>query len=273
MQMSPSDLKLETRLARKVAQANQDFQLIEDGDRIMVGLSGGKDSWVLLHMLARMRRVAPIHFDLLPFHLDQGHPGFPTHLISQTLEAMGYDEYVIHAKDTYSVVKEKLRPGQTTCSLCSRLRRGIMYTQAQELGCNKIALGHHRDDMVETLLLNIFFSGQLKSMPPKLFSDDGHNTVIRPLAYCAEAEVAKLAQGLGVPLIPCTLCSSQDGLQRNAMKSMLDQLEARYPEVRNIALASMANVRTTHLLDRDLYDPNRDQRAPVTTEELKAALL
>ncbi len=263
---------LEQKLARKIAQANTDFQLIEDGDRIMVGVSGGKDSWVMLHMLERMRRVAPIHFELVAFHLDQGHPGFPTDVIQKHFDEHGFT-HVIHSQDTYSVVKAKLKPGQTTCSLCSRLRRGIMYNQAVELGCNKIALGHHRDDMVETLLLNIFFSGQLKGMPPKLFSDDRRNIVIRPLAYCGEEMIARYAREQGYPLIPCTLCSAQDGLQRDAMKAMLNQLEARYPEVRNIAFASMANVRTTHLLDRSLYDPNdAEAPAPVSAEELVASI-
>jgi tRNA 2-thiocytidine biosynthesis protein TtcA len=168
---------LERKLARKIAEATTDYQLIEDGDRILVGVSGGKDSWVMLHMLRRMQRVAPIKFELVAFHLAQGHPGFPLETLRGHLEAEGF-EYVIYERDTYSVVKEKLRPDQTTCSLCSRLRRGIIYDQAVALGCNKIALGHHRDDIVETLLLNLFFSGQLKAMPPKLVSDDKRNIVI-----------------------------------------------------------------------------------------------
>lgn len=262
---------LEKKLARKIAQATEDYKLIEDGDRIMVGISGGKDSWVLLHMLERMRRVAPIRFELLAFHLDQGHPGFPTQLLRDQLESMEI-EYVVHERDTYSIVKEKLEPGQTTCSLCSRLRRGIMYTEALALGCNKIALGHHRDDIVETLMLNLFFTGQLKGMPPKLISDDGRNVVIRPLAYCGEEVIGRYAQELGFPIIPCTLCSSQDGLQREAMKSMLNQLEARYPQVRNIAFAAMGNVVPSHLLDRNLYDPNDVEQAAVSVEEFKAAL-
>ena len=262
---------LERKLARKIAAANIDFRLIEDGDRVMVGISGGKDSWVMLHMLERMRAVAPIDFTILAFHLDQRHPGFPTHLIRDHLESHGF-ESVIHSQDTYSIVKEKLQPGQTTCSLCSRLRRGVMYNQAVELGCNKIALGHHRDDALETLLLNLFFTGQLKAMPPKLFSDDSRNIVVRPLIYCAEDTIAQYAAQRNFPIIPCTLCSSQDGLQRDAMKTLLDQLESKYPEVRSIAASAMGRVVPTHLLDRRLYDPNTSEKAPVSSEELKAAL-
>ncbi len=262
---------LEMKLARKVAAANVDFQMVEEGDRIMVGISGGKDSWVMLHMLERMRRVAPIGFSLVAFHLDQRHPGFPTAVLRERLESLEV-EFVIHSQDTYSIVKEKLKPGQTTCSLCSRLRRGIMYNQAVELGCNKIALGHHRDDMLETLMLNLFFTGQLKGMPPKLYSDDGRNVVIRPLAYCDEATIGDFAVEMGFPIIPCTLCSAQDGLQRDAMKAMLDQLEARFPEVRAVAFSAMSRVIPSHLLDRDLYDPNGADRGALTLEDLQEAL-
>ncbi len=261
----------EQKLARQVAAANQDYQLIEAGDRIMVGISGGKDSWVMLHMMERMRRIAPIAFSLVAFHLDQRHPGFPTERVREHLEKHGF-EYIIHSQDTYSIVKEKLRPGQTTCSLCSRLRRGIMYNQAVELGCNKIALGHHSDDILETLLLNLFFAGQLKAMPPKLFSDDGRNIVIRPLAYCAEKMIEAYAVEQNYPLIPCTLCSTQPDLQRSAMKALLTQMEARNPDVRRVAFSALKRIVPTHLLDRDLYDPNKSSQAPVTLEELKEAL-
>lgn len=264
--------QLEQKLARKIATANKDYQMVEDGDRIMVGISGGKDSWVMLHMLRRMQRVAPIKFELVAFHLDQGHPGFPTDTVRNHLEKHDF-EYVIHSRDTYSVVKEKIKPGQTTCSLCSRLRRGIMYGQAQELGCNKIALGHHRDDMVETLMLNLFFAGQLKGMPPKLFSDDGKNIVIRPLAYCGEDTIKAYAVEQGYPLIPCSLCSMQPDLQRAAMGRLLGQIEEKYPEVRNIAFAAMGNIVPSHLLDKKLYNPNDEgQRQSLSAEELKDAL-
>lgn len=264
--------KIEVKLARKVAEAIQDWKLIEAGDRIMVCMSGGKDSWAMLHLLLRAQRISPVPFELFAFHLDQAHPGFPTHLIRDTLEAMGV-EHVIHRQDTYSIVKEKLQPGQTTCSLCSRLRRGILYNQAVELKATKIALGHHRDDMIETLLLNIFYAGQLKGMPPKLFSDDKRNTVIRPLAYCPEEWIVEYAQEKAFPIIPCTLCSTQDNLQRDAMKRLLDDLSLINPNIRGSAFTAMRNVVGTHLLDKRLYDPTaEDAPAPASLEELMAAL-
>ncbi len=262
---------LEQKIARKMAQVNKDYKLIEDGDRIMVGVSGGKDSWVMLHMMRRMQQIAPISFELIAFHLDQGHPGFPTQTLIDHLEEHKF-EYIIHSRDTYSVVKEKLKPGQTTCSLCSRLRRGIMYGQAQELGCNKIALGHHRDDIVETAMLNMFFSGQLKAMPPKLISDSKKNVVIRPLAYCGEALIRSHAISQGYPLIPCTLCSTQPDLQREAMKKMLDGMEKRHPDVRNVAFASLSKIVPSHLMDRRFYDPNDEDAIPVTPQEFQDAL-
>jgi tRNA 2-thiocytidine biosynthesis protein TtcA len=262
---------LEKKISRKMAAANVDYQLIEDGDKIMVGVSGGKDSWVMLHMLRRMQRIAPLNFEILAFHLDQGHPGFPTQMLKDHLEAEGFD-YVVHSADTYSIVLDKLKPNQTTCSLCSRLRRGIMYTQAEKLGCNKIALGHHRDDIVETLMLNIFYAGQLKAMPPKLFSDSGRNMVIRPLAYCPEKLIAEYAAQQGYPIAPCTLCSRQPDLQRDVMTRLLDQLELKHPDVRAVAFAAAGNLVPTHLLDRDVYDPSTADRAPVTHDELLDAL-
>lgn len=263
---------IEAKLARKVAAANIDFQLIEPDDRIMVCVSGGKDSWAMLHLLERARRVSPVPFTLFAFHLEQGHPGFPVALLRKYLEDHNF-EYVVHAQDTYSIVKEKLKPGQTTCSLCSRLRRGIIYNQAQELGATKIALGHHRDDLVETLLLNIFFSGQLKAMPPKLFSDDRRNIVIRPLAYCPEEWIVEYAKQLRFPIIPCTLCSSQDNLQRDAMGRLLDDMMKLNPNVRGSAFTALSKLVPTHLLDRRLYDPNAEGAgAPATLEELHDAL-
>mgnify|MGYP003956554987 CR=1 FL=1 len=266
-----STRNLEKKLSRKMAQANTEYQMIQAGDRIMVGVSGGKDSWVMLHLLRRMQAVAPIDFELLAFHLDQRQPGFPTEMVKNHLEAEGFD-YVIHSADTYSIVVDKLKPGQTTCSLCSRLRRGIMYTQAERLGCNKIALGHHRDDIVETLLLNIFFTGQLKAMPPKLFSDSGKHTVIRPLAFCGEKHIAQYAEEQGYPIAPCTLCSRQPDMQRDRMTALLDQLEKTHPDVRSVAFAATGRIVPTHLLDRNIYDPNDSDQAPVTHEELLEVL-
>ena len=259
---------IEQKLARKVAAAIDDYQLIEHGDRVMVCMSGGKDSWAMLTLLQRAQRIAPIQFELFAFHLDQAHPGFPTQLLRDHLEALGV-EYVIHRQDTYSVVKDKLQPGQTTCSLCSRLRRGILYSQAVERGATKIALGHHRDDIIETVLLNIFYSGQLKAMPPKLFSDDRRNTVIRPLAYCPEEWIVEYAAIKNFPIIPCTLCSSQDQLQRDAMKRLLNDLARQNSNVRGSAFTALSNIIPTHLLDKRFYDPNdEDAPAPVTTEQL-----
>lgn len=242
------------KLGRLVAECIETWSLIEDGDRILVGMSGGKDSYTLLHVLMRTQRVAPVRFELVPFHLDQGHPGFPTERLRAWLEATGLD-WVIHHQDTHSLVLDKLQPGQTTCALCARLRRGIMYKQAVELGCTKIALGHHRGDSIETLLLNIFYSGQLKAMPARLQSDDRQNVVIRPLLYVPEPLIADVARQMGFPIIPCTLCSKQPDHKRAAMKQLLDRLEADNEHVRGNMLAALGNVVPSHLLDTALFDP------------------
>ena len=245
--------KLERKLAKLMAQAMTDFSMIEEGDKILVACSGGKDSSVLLHLLQRCRDKSPVRFDLVAYHLDQGHPGFPVHVVEEFFKKRGL-AYEIERQDTYSIVKEKLEPGKTTCSLCSRLRRGILYNAAPRLGCNKIALGHHREDIIETFFLNTFFAGTLATMPPKLVSDDRRNTVIRPLAYCAEEDLAEFAKRMSFPVVPCTLCSEQPDLQRDAMGALLAQLEKKNPHVRQSIIRALGDVRPDHLLDGRIHD-------------------
>ncbi len=243
--------RLEKRLLDGVARASGDFGLLEPGDRVMVAVSGGKDSHALLYLLREIQRRAPFEFSLIAVNVDQGHPGFPKRCLPDYFEREGY-EYRIVEEDTYSVVKSKIPENKTFCSLCSRLRRGILYTLAGELGATKIALGHHRDDLIETLMLNLFYSGQIKAMPPKLLSDDGRNVVIRPLVYASEAELAEFAALKAFPIIPCDLCGSQENLQRKQLKHLLDELDAKNPLVRRNLFAALANVRPTHLLDVEL---------------------
>lgn len=243
--------RLERLLSRAVGRCIADFDLVEDGDRIMVCLSGGKDSYTMLDLLERARRRAPIRFELVAVHLDQGQPGYEGARLVEWLEARSF-EYRILREDTYSIVKDKIEEGATYCSLCSRLRRGILYNAAQELGCTKIALGHHREDALETLLLNLMFTGSLKSMPPRLVSDDGRNVVIRPLTYCAEPMIARYAELVGYPILPCDLCGSQDGLKRQQAKQLLASLEGIAPKAKESMLAALSNVKASHLMDRAL---------------------
>jgi len=244
--------KLSKRLHRQVGQAIADFNMIEAGDKIMVCLSGGKDSYAMLDVLISLRKRAPIDFELIAVNLDQKQPGFPEHVLPDYLKTVGVP-FHIENQDTYSIVKKLIPEGQTMCSLCSRLRRGILYRVAGELGCTKIALGHHRDDIVVTLLMNMFFGGRLKGMPPKLQSDDGKNVVIRPLAYVAETDLERWAEHRQFPLIPCTLCGSQTNLQRVQIKKMLREWEKQYPGRTDNMLHAMAHVTKSHLLDRNLY--------------------
>ncbi|MBA6338961.1 tRNA 2-thiocytidine(32) synthetase TtcA [Colwellia sp. BRX8-7] len=245
--------KLEKRLRRHVGQAIAQYNMIEDGDKIMVCLSGGKDSYALLAILMLLKESAPIHFDIVAVNLDQKQPGFPEHILPEYLEALGV-EYKIAQEDTYSIVKDKIPEGKTTCSLCSRLRRAILYKVAAEIGATKIALGHHRDDMVETLMLNMFYGGKLKSMPAKLVSDNGEHVVIRPLAFCKEAELIQYAQLKAFPIIPCNLCGSQPNLQRQNIKKMLQDWNVNHPGRIESMFTAIRNVVPSHLCDSELFD-------------------
>lgn len=246
-------IKLEKRLRHQTGEAINDYHMIEDGDRIMVCLSGGKDSYTLLDMLRGLQRAAPIQFDLVAVNLDQKQSGFPEHVLPNYLDTLGVEYHIIE-RDTYSIVKEKLEPGKTMCSLCSRLRRGILYNTAQELGANKIALGHHMDDLVETMFLNMFHGSRLKTMPPKLVSDDRRNIVIRPLVYSREKDIANYASKRNFPIIPCNLCGSQPNLQRAQIKQMLVEWDKESPNrVRNI-FYSMKNITSSHMLDTNLFN-------------------
>ena len=244
--------KLSKKLHRQVGQAIGDFNMIEPGDKVMVCLSGGKDSYALLDILINLRQRAPIHFDLVAVNLDQKQPGFPADVLPGYLRSRGVP-FHIEEQDTYSVVKSHIPEGKTMCSLCSRLRRGILYRVAGELGATKIALGHHRDDMVVTLLMNMFFGSRMKGMPPKLVSDDGRNVVIRPLAYVAERDLERWAVHRQFPIIPCTLCGSQDNLQRVQVKAMIHAWEKQYPGRIDNMLTAMGNVVPSHLMDRKLH--------------------
>lgn len=245
--------KLQKRLRRNVGRAIEDFNMIEAGDRVMVCLSGGKDSYCMLDILLNLQRTAPVDFELVAVNLDQKQPGFPADVLPGYLSSLGVPFHILE-RDTYSIVKSVVPEGKTTCGLCSRLRRGNLYGFAQEIGATKIALGHHRDDIIETLFLNMFFGGKLKAMPPKLLSDDGENVVIRPLAYCKEEDLARYAQARGFPIIPCNLCGSQENLQRQSIKQMLRDWERRYPGRMDVIFASIGNVAPSQLADTSLFD-------------------
>ena len=245
--------KLQKRLRRNVGKAIEDYNMIEEGDRIMVCLSGGKDSYGMLHILQCLQRNAPIKFDLIAVNLDQKQPGFPTDVLPNYLDTLGV-EYHILEKDTYSIVTSKVPEGKTYCGLCSRLRRGTLYGFAQQIGATKIALGHHRDDIVETLFLNMFYQAKLKAMPPKLLADDKKNIVIRPLAYCRESDLQALAELKQFPIIPCNLCGSQDGLQRQAIKTMLMDWERQYPGRIDSIFNALKDVSPSQLADTNLFD-------------------
>ncbi len=250
---------LTKRLQRQCARAVTDFNLIEADDRIMVCLSGGKDSYAMLDLLRHLQRVAPVNFSLIAVNLDQKQPGFPEHILPAYLTSLGV-EYRIIEEDTYSIVKDKVPEGKTTCGLCSRLRRGILYRVADELGATKIALGHHADDLLETLLLNLFHGGAIKTMPPKLHADNGNNIVIRPLAYCREKDLEAFSNLQEYPIIPCNLCGSQPNMQRQNMKQMLASWEAENPERIASMLTALGNVTPSHLLDKSLYDFDSNER-------------
>ena len=245
--------KLQKRLRRNVGKAVADYRMIEEGDRIMVCLSGGKDSYAMLDILMNLQKNAPVQFELVAVNLDQKQPGFPEQVLPNYLDTLDI-EYHILEKDTYSIVTSKIPEGKTYCSLCSRLRRGTLYGFAEQIGATKVALGHHRDDIVETLFLNMFYQGKLKAMPPKLLSDDKRNVLIRPLAYCKESDLVALAELKQFPIIPCNLCGSQAGLQRNAVKEMLAQWERQFPGRIDAIFGAIKNVAPSQLADTSLFD-------------------
>ena len=245
--------KLQKRLRRNVGKAVADYRMIEEGDRIMVCLSGGKDSYAMLDILINLQKNAPIKFDLVAVNLDQKQPGFPEHVLPAYLDTLDIEYHVLE-KDTYSIVTSKIPEGKTYCSLCSRLRRGTLYGFAEQIGATKVALGHHRDDIVETLFLNMFYQGKMKAMPPKLLSDDKKNVLIRPLAYCRESDLIELAALKQFPIIPCNLCGSQAGLKRNAVKDMLKQWERQFPGRIDAIFGAIKNVAPSQLADTALFD-------------------
>lgn len=259
--------KLQKRLRRLTGQAIADFNMIEDGDKVMVCLSGGKDSYTMLEILRNLQASAPISFSIIAVNLDQKQPGFPEHILPAYLEELGVDFHILE-RDTYSIVKEIVPEGKTTCGLCSRLRRGSLYGFAEEIGATKIALGHHRDDILETLFLNMFFGGKLKSMPPKLLSDDGKHVVIRPLAYCKEEDIEAFATMKEYPIIPCNLCGSQENLQRQVVKDMLQKWEKEFPGRTETMFSAMKNIVPSHLADTNLFDFKGLKQEPAAFDRL-----
>ena len=265
--------RLEKKLSREMARAVAGFRMLRDGDKVMVAVSGGKDSLVLLHLLLRLARRAPVRFSVVAVHLDQGQPGHDPAPLVQWFQSLGC-AYHVEKDDTFSAVRALIPEGKTPCSLCARLRRAVLYRVARELGCTRIALGHHRDDAIVTLLMNLVYEGQLKSMPAKLVSDDGENVVIRPLIYCAEADLGQLAERMGLPILPCGRCGVQPDHKRKVMARWLEELERTCPSVRSSMIAALANVRPSHLLDSGLWKKldlevarDDDPEAPVTAPE------
>jgi tRNA 2-thiocytidine biosynthesis protein TtcA len=271
---------LERKLTRAASRAIADFSMIEEGDRLMVAVSGGKDSYTMLHLLRGLQRKAPVDFELRVVNVDQGHPGYPAHVLREYMAREGHDFTMIE-EDTYSIVTEKIPQGKTYCSLCSRLRRGILYRVAKELGCNKIALGHHRDDVLQTLMLNLVFAGQLGAMPARLVADKGALVVVRPLVYCAEEDIRAFAALAEFPILPCDLCGSQENLQRKAMGRLIDQIERDNPGAKTVMASALQNVRPSQLLDKRLWkslglaaapddedESGRAQAAPLAPERL-----
>lgn len=259
--------KLQKRLRRQVGQAIIDFNMIEQGDKVMVCLSGGKDSYTMLDILLGLQKTAPIDFELIAVNMDQKQPGFPEHVLPEYLTALGVPFHIIE-RDTYSIVKSVIPEGKTTCGLCSRLRRGTLYGFAEEIGATKVALGHHKDDIVETLFLNLFYAGRLKAMPPKLLADDKRNIVIRPMAYCREADIETYAVQKGFPIIPCNLCGSQDNLQRQVIKEMLQGWERQHPGRVETIFSALQRVSPSQLADQNLFDfinLSLDRSAPLPT--------
>ena len=261
MENSKNLLRLKKRLESDAGKAIADYNMIEHGDTVLVCISGGKDSYAMLATLMALRSRAPVDFRLIAMNLDQKQPGFPADVLPAYLATLGI-EYRIVEQDTYSIVKEKIPEGKTTCSLCSRLRRGVIYRTAKELGANKIALGHHRDDIVHTLFLNLLFGGKLKAMPPKLVTDDGAHVVIRPLAYCSEADIARFARGMNFPIIPCNLCGSQKNLQRQKIREMMADWDSRFPGRTESVFSALQNIVPSHLADRTLFDFQGLQASP-----------
>jgi tRNA 2-thiocytidine biosynthesis protein TtcA len=255
--LSPTEktqfVKLEKKLRRNVGQAIAQYNMIEDGDKVMVCLSGGKDSYAMLSILMKLKESAPIHFDIVAVNLDQKQPGFPEHILPEYLDKLGI-EYHIVEENTYGIVKEKVAEGKTTCSLCSRLRRAVLYKAAKNIGATKIALGHHRDDMIETLMLNMFYGGKMKAMPAKLVSDNGEHVVIRPLAFCKESELIQYSEFKKFPIIPCNLCGSQPNMQRQNIKRMLNDWHDQFPGRIESMFTAMQNVVPSHLCDSNLFD-------------------
>lgn len=260
--------KLEKKLHRAVHEANNDYHIIEEGDKIMVCLSGGKDSYTMLDLLLYVQRSSGINFEIIAVNLDQKQPGFPEHILPEYLSKKDVPFKILN-RDTYSIVKEKLPEGATMCSLCSRLRRGTLYTAAEELGCNKLALGHHREDIIETMFLNMFFAGRLEAMPPKYRTDDGKHIVIRPLAYCKEKDIEKFAELQEYPIIPCNLCGSQEGLQRQAIKQMLSEWDEKDPGRVEKIFKAMRNIAPSHMLDTNVYDFEHLQSKIISNSELE----